>query len=225
VQFMTEAIATQQLFQQAEKAVLSPKTLRGEVRVTGLANSKELHGTIVLNSENCLRLEHSILANGKTEQTAVLICNRSVRGGTLCQIGQEPVPLSSRAPSALTTQLCRQGLFRGGWLDALTRANGADDRADTREILMGFFEPPEIRHLRMTRTMEVIRFDYELGTTSTLGGAGGLVQLWVDPKTMLPIRRVIRSKNRSGEDLTVTEVYSSWQVDQAVPATVFELKK
>jgi hypothetical protein len=206
------------LLKTIEKQVLQAKTLQMEADIVQPGKDTSWKARLKLSHDNKLRLE--ILGPFKGKQGKWLMrCNGTqlqyIGVGSLGRVQKVPKDLSERMLGAVT----RAGVYAPTFLAVRTEPGEdppfvLDKELAVSDVELGKKEPVAGREAQIV--------DYTL--TMRWVKEPLAVSIWIDVKTSLPVKRVIRF-GEGEERTTVTETYTTFVPDVKLPDNAFEFPK
>ncbi len=207
------------VFDRMERTVLACKTLHVRADLPDLGG-KDVTARLVVARGNKMRLELGVPATAGGRRTATTVSD----GALLRTPGA--VPRRDDAAPARLTDIALAAVTRGGiWLTLYpvlehpTPSAGYKDFDRDRDLPVSAF--------RLGRREPVAgREAQEVGYVLRHQGEDLAVSVWVDVRTHLPLRRVVRDPSGAGPaGVVLTEAYTRVGVDEKVEGTEFELPR
>ena len=213
-----EAGEARALFERMEKKVLESKTFAARVEFD-IAGPMDATGRLRLAAGNRMRLEIETAAGGKPHKATTVS-----DGERLLTIGAVP-RRSDETPKHLT-RIFLSSVTRGGvWLTMVTVL-------EHREPAKGFAE--------FDLDKDAAVSDFKLGAKETVSSKAAqaveytlkagrdalAMTVWIDVETHLPLKRVIKAREKDGADQVImTETYRDVAVDGQIDDKEFEVPK
>lgn len=204
----------EKLFRQMEEKLLKAKALKAAVEADFKGEGKEgkLKATARLAEGNKARLELNMDFGGKDISMTLVSDGASAQMAMLGKSKEVPVP--KNLDRLLRMAAARAGLFgvttmafrpkKDGDLDPDKLLRISDFKAEAGEKVNG-------------RDTKVVKYKLDIEGEPK----SAQVTLWIDAKTLLPVKRTIRPE---GEGM-VTENYTEMAVDAKIDPKTFELTK
>jgi outer membrane lipoprotein-sorting protein len=202
----------EKLFREMEGKMKKAKTLECVFEAT-FSPEGSVKGSLALAEGNRLRLE----ASGKVERQMEMMI---ISDGTkLVAVSNKERGEEREVPKSLN-EMALAWFMRAGSMGLLD-APGGTKNSDVNTLLpVSSFKLGKEKKLD-GRNAQTIAYELSIkGTKSVIA-----VVVWLDPKTNLPLKRVLAIDKGGGDKITITETYTRLTLDEKIDTKKFELPK
>jgi outer membrane lipoprotein-sorting protein len=209
------------VFKMMEQAILKCKTFKTDVQIAvGPGKDNILKGRLLVASGNKMRLELAGSLKGKAGKMALVSNGTTMRMTDNSRTGKDQNP-----PKELTARVLgsasRAGVFVPMFLAVEVAESGKKPEPFNLDKQMAILDMKAGKKESVSGK-EAKTLQYKLATKGAKEPLA--VTVWIDAKTNLPLKRVIKVK--MGEDaITVTETYTKTALDEKIDNKKFELPK
>jgi outer membrane lipoprotein-sorting protein len=214
----------EQIFRRMEAKVIAAKTIECQVEVQTKAEKKEivLKGTLLLDEGRKVRMDVTEEQDGKTKK-GTLVSD----GKTMAAVGTLPTKRDAETAPPWLAGATRAALVRAS-LTVPTDFFVRGSAANYLEFLWvnGAFRLSDFKlgEKEKVGDHEAQIVEYNLVLVFRTYSVPVAVQLWIDTKTDLPLKRVLTVGMGDGK-MTMTESYSKITLDGKIDPKQFELPK
>jgi outer membrane lipoprotein-sorting protein len=201
-----EGTEAEKLFRQMEAKLSKAQTLECTF-ATRLDPKGTFKGSLTFAEGNKARVEVTGEVDRAAKYTVVSDGTKIVR---LVDAGV-PEQVNEIKPQALREEILRSFGLVGGF--AVLEFSFAKDKVKVSGFKLGKKEKLD------GREAQVVEYEMTLRKTTIS------TTLWLDAKTTLPVKRVVRVDKGGGDNYTATETYTKLTLDEKIDAKKFELPK
>ena len=207
------------LFRQMEDKIRKAETLQADLSIQAL-DKISLKGSLAVAPKNRFRLELTGTAN-KEDGKLVMVSD-----GTMMRSSHDGRQSKDQPAQPQMTEIALGSMARAGIFVPLFSIEDVEEEGKKPEAF------------DLDKRLAVA--DFKLGKKEAVGGTEAqavehtlkmrslkepiAVTVWIDPKTQLPVKRVVRSE-MDGQKYEVTETYTDVKVNQKIDEKRFELPK
>ena len=207
----------ERVFQGMQKRLLEAKTLRFSFAMSLEVDTREdkLKGSVALGEANRANIGVNGTMNGKPLEM-LLVSDGSRMVTKVTGAGEQgPRDTPRHTGKLIRGTLARAGMFAGLFYSVNDKKEPAlDDLFQCSDF--------KIAARQKLGGKEVLVLEYSIGFRGTK--EKGRVTLWVESKSLLPVKRVFTISDASRK-VRVMEVYEPMEADAQIDAKVFELPK
>ncbi len=207
------------LFKQMEETLLKTKTLSFKAAVSTQGErlgQGRLEGTVVLEQPRKLRALLEGRVGNEERKIQVTADGKDVKW-VLTGFGDNKGPAPEKMNRNLLLFLSRANLFDGVFMGAgLEWAEGDHDAAGRLRVARFKAAGTE-----KVGDVEARKVEYLLDCTELK--ARWEATVWIDPKTKLPLKRVLKATDASRDQ--ITETFSAFKVDEKADPAAFQIPK
>lgn len=186
----------------------------------GGGKGAKIKGTLLLAEGGKIRFDGRASFDGKDERMIVISDGKLLRS---IQKDREPkdIEVAKNFHPALMTALKRAGAVTGFMVTREGR--GLKDDIKVEDLFkMSAFKLGKKEKLgeRMAQSLE-----YQVTFPADGKELTGTVTLWLDAKTQLPLKHVLKAQVPGEGDIVISQTYTSFRLDEKIDAKLFELPK
>jgi outer membrane lipoprotein-sorting protein len=220
--FAVQGNDAEKLFRDMEKKIAEAKSLRvaSDIDVKDKREGGTLKSSLALAPGNKVRMTMKGKGGGKEVEIEVVSDGNKLHAHMTPPGDSKQQKVPKNLHILMSKMISRTGHLGGALIIRGSGRPGAPQEATDPEKLFGVKDFTMGAAAKVNgRDAKVLHYQIDIG-----GKDSAKVTLWVDAKTLLPLKRLIVPEAKA-EDVQVTETYTELQLNPQLDAKTFELPK